>query len=138
MKIDSNCDLDLKNYKLSKLHSNLNYWNFGIICGTDNTFQFSIFSGETFEIINNYNNIIIQLHGEENKNPNLVFYPSMDYGIYFQQKNDIKFLYLEKTFCENITLINIPITFCEKFLCLLLSCCFLTNLLSTFSLAFSL
>ena len=110
MKIDSNCDLDLKNYKLSKLHSNLNYWNFGIICGTDNTFQFSIFSGETFEIINNYNNIIIQLHGEENKNPNLVFYPSIDYGIYFQQKNDIKFLYLEKTFCENITLINIPIT----------------------------
>ena len=109
LKINSNCDLDLKNYKLSKLNSDINYSNFGIICGTENTFQFSIFSGKTFEIINNYNNIVIDLHGEENRNPNLVYFPSIDFGIYFQQKNDIKFLYLKKSFCENINIKNIPV-----------------------------
>ena len=109
LKINANCDLNLKNYKLSKLYSNINYSNFGIICGTENTFQFSIFSGKAFEIINNYNNIIIELNGEENKNPNLVFFPSIDFGIYFQQNNDIKFLYLEKTFCQSFTETNVSI-----------------------------
>ena len=103
------CDLNINNYKLNKLHSSSNYWDFGIICSNKNKFVFSIFSGQTLEIKSKYKNFYMNFNDKEYSNPNLVYFPLIDYGIYFKENNDIKFSFIEKAICKNFQMSNIPI-----------------------------